>query len=274
MDLVLRAGALRLCLRPAWGGRVVSLRHDTGGDVLRPVTDTEFDPEAWPRAGAYPLVPFHNRIAGARFSFGGRAAVMTAHPACLPHALHGMASRLRWAVHQATPVHADLRLVRAADRAWPWHFETRQVFDLDPNGLTLSLRLTNTDCVPMPGGLGWHPYLPRPVRVQDDARIGWPVQPDYLPSAGPVPRRALVGDTLYLAQWDQVRADLPQGLTLRFHQPQGLTHLVIHQPPGPFACIEPVSHLANALTQPDAPGMGPIAPGQSMIAQVRLSVRY
>lgn len=272
MDTVLRAGLLRLWLRPAWGGRVMTFTHATAGDVLLPITDPVFEPEKWPRAGAYPLVPFHNRVEGARFSHGGRNAVLPAHPASMPHALHGMGSRLPWKLHGATAHTADLRLTRAADRIWPWSFQARQVLELDPQGLSLRLELTNTDDVPMPGGLGWHPYVPRPVRLYDNAQIGWPVGADYLPCSGPVERLGLTGDTLYLMRWSQVVATLQSGLTLCFHQPAGLPHLVIHQPPGPFACIEPVSHLANALTQPGLPGMGPIAPMASLTAQFRLDV--
>ena len=219
-------------------------------------------------------MPYHNRVAGARFTFGGRIAHLPAHPASLPHALHGMGSRSPWVMERATAQRADLLLSRAADRVWPWSFTARQVFDLDAQGLSVTLRLTNTDDAPMPGGVGWHPYLPRPVQICDDAPIVWPVGPDYLPGLAPVQRVGLTGDTLYLEQWAQVVAKLPNGLRLRFHQPVGLPHLVIHQPPGPFACIEPVSHLANALTQPGMRDMGPIVPGASLTARFRLEVGY
>lgn len=274
MDAILRAGALSLRLRPEWGGRVMSFSHDSGGDALLPITDRSFDPEAWPRAGAYPLAPFHNRIEGARFSFGGRKARLPPHPDTAPHALHGMASRLPWVLRGVDGRRAELSLRRAADEIWPWSFEARQIFDLDTEGLTVTVLLRNVDDAPMPGGVGWHPYLPRPKRIADDARTGWPVRPDYLPGPGPSPRGALSGDTLYLAQWGEVSVDLPGGLGLLFQKPVGLPHLVIHQPPGPFACVEPVSHLANALTQPGAPDMGPIDPGDEMTGRFRLAVRY
>lgn len=272
MDTVLQAGPLCLRLRPGWGGRVMSFVHATGGDILLPITEARFEPEDWPRAGAYPLVPFHNRVEGARFRFSGREALLHAHPASLPHALHGMGSRMCWTVRSQTEQSADLLLYRPADSIWPWRFEARQVFVLDAQGLTLTLHLLNKDIIPMPGGVGWHPYLPRPRRILDDARFGWPIRNDYLPGPGPVPREDLNGDTLYLMEWESVTLDLPDGLHLRFRRQHGLRHLVIHQPPGPFACVEPVSHLVNALTQPKVPDMGPLAPGATLTARFRLDI--
>jgi aldose 1-epimerase len=66
-EIVLSAGDLRLVVRPEWGGRVAAFRHARAGDILIPIEAVEFDPEAWPKAGAYPLAPFHNRIRDARF---------------------------------------------------------------------------------------------------------------------------------------------------------------------------------------------------------------
>lgn len=272
VDVVLQAGPLSLTLRPAWGGRLTSFSHRSGGDILLPVVDTVFDPENWPRAGAYPLVPFHNRVANARCQFAGREAQLEPHPSSLPHALHGMGSRLPWMLGRRTGQMAELKLCRRGDKTWPWSFEAAQVLELDPNGLYVTLRLTNIDEVPMPGGLGWHPYIPRPIRIRDDALIGWPIQADYLPGSGPVERGELSGETLYLAQWTRVSLDLPTGLCLRFHKPVELPHLVIHQPVGRHACVEPVSHLANALTQPGIPDMGPIAPGATMVCHFRFDV--
>lgn len=271
-DVLLQAGSLSLSLRPSWGGRVVSFSHEIGGDVLLPVAETTFHPDNWPRAGAYPLVPFHNRVAGARCQFGGREAHLSPHPSSLPHALHGMGSRLPWTPGARSGEMAQLLLRRPGDRIWPWSFEARQVFHLDPGGLTVTLHLANVDDVPMPGGLGWHPYFPRPISIRDTASVGWPVQDDYLPGSGPVSRDTLKGHTLYLAHWSSVVLDLPGGPCLRMRDPVGLPHLVIHQPPGPFACVEPVSHLANALTQPGIPDMGPIAPGDTMTSRFRLDV--
>jgi aldose 1-epimerase len=272
MDLTLAAGPLRLCLRPGWGGRVVRLTHVRRGEILLPIEARRFDPEAWPRAGAYPLIPFHNRVEAATFEHAGRIARLPPHPAYLPHALHGMTSRMVWRGRQRAPGRADLTVERAADAGWPWRFAARQVFALDPRGLTVTLHLGNLDTAPMPGGLGWHPYFPAPARVVDDARIGWPLRPDLLPAHGPVARAMLSGPTLYLAQWRVVTVLLRGGLRVRLHRPCGLPHLVIHRPPGPFVCVEPVSHVANALNHPGQPDMGPIAPGARMVARVRLEI--
>ncbi|SAK56306.1 hypothetical protein AWB79_02284 [Caballeronia hypogeia] len=49
--IVLENDVLRLEVVPQWGGRVACLRADDV-DILVPLRDREFDPLAWPRAGA------------------------------------------------------------------------------------------------------------------------------------------------------------------------------------------------------------------------------
>ena len=271
-DLTLRAGALRLDLRPDWGGRVVRFGHQDAGDILVPVTAPRFDPADWPRAGAYPLVPFHNRVEDACFLMGGRLIRLPVHPATAPHALHGVGSRVAWRVQAHTDRAALLRLDWDAGDAWPWSFQAWQGFWLSRAGLRIALRLRNCAATPMPAGLGWHPFFVRPDRITDDAVTGWRTDAELLPTGPSVPRQDVTGDTQYLADWSRVSLALPGGLHLTLHQPHGLRHLVLHAPPGPYACIEPVSHRPNALRLPGLPDMGPLMPGHSIRAGVRLDV--
>lgn len=57
------------------------LVHERFGDILIPTTGPEFDPLNWPKAGAYPLFPYHNRLVGAAFEHEGRHYEVLPHPA-------------------------------------------------------------------------------------------------------------------------------------------------------------------------------------------------
>lgn len=274
-DVTLRAGAMHLHLRPGWGGRVIALRHATAGDLLVPVTDADFRPENWPRAGAYPLIPFHNRVRGALFHFAGRSACLPAHPDTAPHALHGAGSRKAWETVMAGPDAALLRLNHAGDASWPWRFEAEQRFTLEPDALRVDLALRNLDSADMPAGLGWHPYFPAPARFSHDATTGWPMRGDYLPTGEKRAAADVGGPTQYLSDWRFVTIALPSGAVLRLTASPELRHLVLHAPAGPFACAEPVSHLANALADPPhdpADGMHRLAPGGHFSARLRLAL--
>ena len=54
--VTIACGWLYARLRPAWGGRMTHLWHADYGDILVPITEQDFEPFNWPRAGAYPAV--------------------------------------------------------------------------------------------------------------------------------------------------------------------------------------------------------------------------
>lgn len=91
----LRAGALRIALRPDLGGCIAGLWHH-GVPVLR---STEPELLALVRkAASYPLVPYSNRIAQGRFAWQGRPYQLALNFDDSPHPLHGVGWQSRWNV--------------------------------------------------------------------------------------------------------------------------------------------------------------------------------
>lgn len=271
-DLELSAGETWLSLRPDWGGRVVSLVHG-GQDVLYPLQDAQgFNPALWPKGGAYPLFPFHNRIPQGRFTWHGQRVRLPLHPQ-EPCAVHGHAHRHPWQVAAATAATAELVFADDGQGAWPWAFRARQGFSLRPGGLTVALSITNLSDRPMPAGLGWHPFFAKAGTIATDAAREWAMGADLLPTGEWHPPQPGVA-TRYLSGWSEVRMRLASGLDLHLRATAPLSHLVIHDPDGPYSCVEPVSHLANAMTlRPEgaSDGLVDLAPGESLSAQVELA---
>jgi aldose 1-epimerase len=155
--IVLRAGLLEARLKSGHGGRMTHLRHRDLGEILVPTPDAEFEPLNWPKAGAYPLFPYHNRLKAAAFEHEGKRHVLVPHPALRTDAMHGPAHRRPWRIATESEDAANLVLDYAADADWPFDFRAEQGFRLFPDRLEIALTLTNTGNGPMPGGLGWHP---------------------------------------------------------------------------------------------------------------------
>jgi len=222
----------------------------------------------------FPLVPFSNRIADAHFTLGDREVRLARNFPPEPHAIHGDGWTAAWEVsaraeHAATLTHEH---VPAADgRAeWPWRYCATQDFALSDRGLALRLSLTNQGDTPMPAGLGLHPYFPKLPGARLTARLGaiWINGPDMLP----VERRpadASVG-------WDLAEHDLDNcfegwdgAARLTLHGPEAghaapaiprtdlvidadpvFGHMVVFVPPGEdYFCVEPVSHLNDAINR-------------------------
>jgi aldose 1-epimerase len=259
---------LDLELIPEWGGRLSRLRVvESNRDLIVPIESDAFDPLNWPRAGAYPLVPFSNRIANARLTFEGKSWDFPAHPAASPHALHGVGHTVKWSVDR--PVRDNQITMRMAYEGphWPWAFSATQQYRL--RGLTLEheMSVTNDSDRAMPVGLGFHPFLtigPQSRAVFDAGR-SWSIGADALPDgqwltlSEPTEWKAqehsgkeFVG---YFSEWSGRAEVLSEAGKLTLSAGPSFSHFVVFVPAsGAFLCLEPVSHVANGFNL-DASGL-------------------
>ena len=275
--LELRAGDLRLALRPDLGGSIAGLWR---GDlpVLR---STEAAALGAPRlSGCYPLVPYSNRLGYRRFRWGGRDHTTLPNFDDNPHSVHGVAWLRPWQVHSAGAQHAELRYAHAADGHWPFEFEVRQRFELSAGGLEVQLHFTNRAAVAQPVGLGWHPYFPK--RARSRLHIELAERWDSDASGLPVRRVAQPGIDADVAHlefdhcfegWRGAARIRDEKLSLRLSS--SLPYLVVYTPPTkPYYCVEPVSHVSNAIhmADPAACGLRSVAPAAATDAWMRLEV--
>jgi len=279
--LLLSNATWSLGLLPAWGGRIAHLRAD-GLDLLLPIAAESFDPLDWPRAGAYPLMPYSNRIRNAHLHFEGRDYALPVHPAAQPHTLHGVAHAVPWQVVEQ----GDQWLTLACDyqgEHWPWAFRAEQRFVLDGKRLRIELALVNRGETPMPAGLGLHPYFQRHpgMKVRYQAGREWQIDDQYLATGDfrEVTQALLIdadaahGLAHYQSCWDgQLQLDYTSA-TLCLQASEPLSHFVAFAPAGsPYLCLEPVSHLADAFNQPrdswEQTGTHELAPGRRLQASL------
>lgn len=293
--LGLSAGAMRVLVRPADGGRVAAFWREAAGrraEVLMPMGDAGFDPLFWPKAGTYPLAPFSNRIRAGAFSFGEREVRLAAHPACEPHALHGFSQLRDWHVTQRSAAQIEMRYRHDPAQApdtWPWSFEAIQKITLDPAGMTHEIGVESHADTDMPVGLGLHPYfaVARGDTIRFSAQAEWEQDEDgcatrlrRLEGSGCQQDRLHDGEplTFYYAGWDGRAVITRQdGATITIEADQPFDHLVVHVPPGgAYLCIEPVSHVADAFNLASrgaaGTGMRVLAPGGAIWGRMRIGV--
>ncbi len=272
----LRHGAWRLALRPQLGGCVAGLWLGELPVLL------SVEPQALqgPRPSAgYPLLPYSNRLGFRRFRWQGNDYSTAANFDGSPHSLHGCGWRRAWQVQAQEPAQATLRLQHAGDADWPFAFDATQRFRLDADGLELRMTITNTDARTQPVGLGWHPYFPKRERsrLHIEVRERWQADPQTQLPTHPVaqpgidaPVRQLAFDHCFQGWQGTVRLQDEQ-LSLRLSSSLG--YLVVFTPGDkPYYCVEPVSHVSNAIQMADplAHGLVALAPGASFEAWIRL----
>lgn len=287
-ELVLRAADLELALIPGIGGSIAHFRR--GGFPL--MRETSPDTRDVGLFACFPLIPFSNRVGGGRFSFAGQSYQLRRDPSTGgAHAIHGVGRRRAWQVAEKSGSSVRLTLTHSAGEAlsWPFPFRAEQHFVLAPNGLVVTLVLTNTGPRAAPAGIGLHPYFPRhdAVALQFPAEAVWQNGADQLPSARiAVPAewnfsasRTLAEPALdnCFAGWSgTAEISWPaaaQSLTITADPVFG--HAVVYTPSGrDYFAFEPVSHMNDAINRMALPdnGLAVLEPGAALRGIVRFTV--
>lgn len=286
----LRHGPLVCLISPEHGGSILRFALDRPGgmvDLMRPTPPGARSPLDM---ACFPLVPFSNRIAHGRFHVNGRTVSLPPNMDGCAHVIHGQGWLIPWDVEGVEA--GWLRLsYRNPAGLWPWAYRAVQTFALNHDRLTVTLELFNEADEPFPAGLGLHPYFPKPPGTILTADVGgvWLTDADVLPTAhAALPeawdfRRglALAGVALDhgFTGWNgRATLDWPDdGLRLTLTTAGPLSHLVIYAPAdGGFVCVEPVSHMTDAVNHPEAGpaarGLTTLEPGARLAAQAIFTV--
>ena len=277
--IALSAGGWKAGVLPNSGGLLTSLSRE-GTDILRPMPAESHDPL---QSACFPLVPYTNRIADARFAWQGEDVQLPRNFAPESSSIHGMGWQSEWRVSHQHEFKCTLEHEWDAAEGWPWGYAAQQRIRLGKKGLAITLNATNRSARAMPMGLGLHPYFRRRPETKltfsatgavatGDAQIpdGNIIAPDHFAdfAGGAVLPETLV-DHCFVG-WDgTVRIEDDLGaITL---SATGAPFLHVYVPAdGTTLCLEPVSHKPDALNQ-DPAGMTLLPPGCSASLQMWIS---
>lgn len=263
--IALRAGSYTATVAPAAGGRLASLAWRCARrtvPLLVAWDGADFDAHDWPKAGAFPMLPFANRLPPEGLAF--RRGLIRPQPGPGGFALHGFAHRRPWEVVAASP---DRVVMRQKDdglgAGWPWAWTATQEVQLADCGVTVTIVVRNDSAEPMPLALGWHPYHPAageiaPADLHFDARARHDL--DARGAAQETGREPAFmmrrGETAAFAGWRRGAQLRTAGGRLEIAC-DGADYLVVHRPPAAdYLCVEPVTSLPGrlAFAPPLAPG--------------------
>ena len=273
----LHAGALRLALRPDLGGCVAGLWHrDT--PILRS-TDPDLLTGSRPSA-CYPLLPYSNRLGYRKFRWKGHEHTTQPNFDANPHSLHGVGWQRPWEIVSSSVLEVVLRLRHKGDADWPFAFEASQYFTLTPQSMHVEMVFTNTAEIAQPVGLGWHPYFVKRARSRLHIELAerWDSDATQLP-VRKVAQPGIDSDVSHLAfdncfeGWAGPARIRDEKFSLQLRS--SLSRLVVFTPQDrDYFCVEPVSHVSNAIhmADPAAHGLRSVAPGESCEASMTLEV--
>lgn len=306
----------KAAILPGIGANVVALslspgNGETAVSVMSSPPDARALREAPTRYGAPVLFPFPSRLAGGRFTYGGKEHQVDVYPdgnarhgfvtaAPFEFEAQGASSKEAWVTFRFDGNTADIQ------RQFPFPFVLKMTFRLDAEGLGVEIEGSNTGSKQMPMGFGWHPYFNMPLgpngsrnacRLQVPARKYWELSPapDLVPTgkrppvSGKMDMRAgiVVADNLYDDMFTDVERDAKEwthaalidevaGLKLGISGGPTFREWVIYTPPErPAICLEPYTCSGNALNLQAAgvdAGVQDIQPGESWSDAMRVTL--
>lgn len=240
-----------------------------------------------PQLACFAMLPFCSRINNGRFQYGEHQVALTPNFPPEPHAIHGFGWQGLWQLE--TQSDEACVLVYEHDGAvsdktgWPWTFRVTQRLVLSDSGLSVTLTLENLSNDAMPAGMGLHPHFPSAANMRVSmACAGRVVMTDgFLPEVeklgGHGEVSPLAGRPWLHRNMDDVFAHRSGGAQIVWpDQPWSLSiepdpmlaHWIVYAPRDrEFICIEPISHLPNAvninpLKRPSAGEMKALGPGE------------
>lgn len=273
----LHAGALRLAIRPDLGGSIAGFWHrDT--PIMRSTEPALL--QSARLSASFPLVPYSNRLAYCKFRWKGREYTTQRNFGDSPHSVHGMGWMRPWQVGAHSAIDVELRLDHPGDEHWPFAFSAVQHFSLTPQSLVAQMIITNTADTVQPVGLGWHPYFPKRARSRLHVELSdrWDPDPAQLP-VRKVAQPGIDGDIAHMEfdngfeGWKGPARIRDEKFSLQLTS--SLPYLVVYTPRDKdYFCVEPVSHVGNAIhmADPAAHGLRALQPGESFEATMAIEV--
>ena len=136
------------------GGALRLLEHDG-----RPLVDGFSTEEMSPRCRGQLLMPWPNRIRDGEYAVGDRTLELPLTEPSRHNASHGLVRWVAWTPEEHTEHSVSLRYRLMAQSGYPWTLDLQVVYDLSPDGLTVTQTATNLAADAAPYAQGAHPYL-------------------------------------------------------------------------------------------------------------------
>ena len=178
--ITLRAGPLLLEVYPAGGGSIVRFARQAAPgswmELMRPALPSAIEAREPLHMSCFPLVPYCDLVAGGAFEFMGTRHILPRNHPRILDPIHGEGWISLWEVASVSPDTATLSFAHAGTSGFPFSYRSTLTFELYADRLETVITLANKGCVPMPAGIGMHPYYLRTadVIVRTSAPRVWP----------------------------------------------------------------------------------------------------
>lgn len=229
------------------------------------------------------MLPFANRIDGAKFSFQGVDYTIPLNRPQQACAIHGHARDVPWTLVEQTDTSITFE-VRFQRDDTPYDFTARQTFKVDGNRVCIEAWVRNESAHTLPYGFGFHPWFPMNEDTElqfvagktfpsDDRTfpvdvIDVPLELDFSSAHRIRPRAEIDSHYSEWASRETVIIQPSLGYLLKVSGAGALTNVHIFIPEHNTAfCVEPVTHVTDVVNRrqfAEYGDMTPLAAGEAM----------
>ena len=228
-------------------------------DILRPSSENETDSN---QSALFPMLPYASFIQDGHFPYYGITRNVEKNSSFSKYPMHGDIWRSKLHVKNKTENSITLSYQHDKAKGFPFSYSAEISYILKENTLEILLSIQNDSVLPMPYGMGIHPFFKKDMNTLiqfkapkiwfrgDDPILGHPyTAPTSLDFQEPkiVPAN---GTNVSFGSWDsQAKIIYPnENITIDILADNSFRHLILYTPKGKdFFCLEPVSHTPDAF---------------------------
>lgn len=288
-EIVLSNNILQLGILPDFGASVSFLTYK-GRNILRPAekTSPHFDAN---QSGMFVMVPFCGRIRGGRFIYWGITRKMKKNHIGISDPIHGDGWKSVWSVSKKSDNSVTLTLTHNKENGFPFSYQAELTYTLNDNNLDISLTLLNPEVLPMPCGIGIHPFFQKTkdMTIKFPSKMIWAHETDPIfdkPYPTPfswqfkdgLPLNTQVFDTCFGGFDGQASITYPsEKYQINISAGQNFGHIVLYAPKNKnFVCLEPCTNAPNAFNLASngviGSGIKSIAQNQELHEHIRINI--
>lgn len=294
-EIILSNKYITLGILPELGASLSFLRYKKNGqdvDILRSMSPQK-DKVDSNNAALFPMLPYCGRIRGGSFTYWGILRKVPKTHTAFQDPIHGDGWKTSWQVAEQTPTCVKLKMTHdKSDKGFPFSYSAELTYAIADGNLSVTMSIHNPSPLPMPCGLGLHPFFVREkdVELNFKTQVVWSNESDPIfdepyttPAAwnfdGGKPLKNAVFDTCFGGFEEQARIVYPsKDITVDITTTDMFHHIVLFAPKGKdFFSLEPSSNASNAFNLAAdgviGTGIRSIGPNQDITGQIMFKIQ-
>ena len=279
---------IQLGILPQIGGSLSYLKYK-GTDILRNSLPDESESN---QSALFPMLPYASFIQDGHFPYFGIVRHLPKNCPFSKFPLHGDVWRSALKIENQTKDSVSLSYQHDKTEGFPFSYSAKIEYKLQENSLEIIETLQNEAAIPMPFGMGIHPFFKRDADTLiqfnaqkiwyrgDDPILGHPyTAPSSLDfkSIKTVPAN---GANISFGSWDSKATIVypSKNIKLEIQADNSFRHLILYAPKGKdFFCLEPVTNTPDAFNLASlgivGTGIQSLGPKQNVSGKVTLVMK-